>query len=211
MPRLLADIEFRNPSRARTQISEIVDGLARSTSARIHALLASVPDPDQTVHYLIACATRMPPGSAASWVRPTALGYLITVFSYSNFLSEEVLRHPEWLLELTTSGDLHRSMTPEEYQTRLAAFAAPEGVPAALDLARFRRQQLLRIVLRDVLGLASLSDVTEELSNLADAILDLTYRRIRAQLLARHGDAAPRRRNAECGFSVISLGKLGRQ
>ena len=208
MPRLLADIEFRNPGRARTQISEIVEGLPESTSARLQALVASVPDPDQTVHYL----DRMRKENAAWFSRiasaPTALGYLTTVFSYSNFLSEEVLRHPEWLFELTTSGDLHRSLTPDEYQARLAAFAAPEGVPAALDLARFRRQQLLRIVLRDVLGLATLSDVTEELSHLADAILDLTYRRIRAQLLARHG--TPRLEDGtECGFSVISLGKLG--
>ena len=36
-------------------------------------------------------------------------------------------------------------------------------------------------------GWPSLSDVTEELSNLADAILDLTYRRIREELVARHG------------------------
>ena len=208
MPRLLADIEFRHPSRARTQISEIVDSLPESTSARLQALVASVPDPDQTVHYL----DRLRKENAAWFNRiagaPTSLGYLTTVFSYSNFLSEEVLRHPEWLFELTTSGDLHRSMTPDEYQTRLAKFAAAEGVPAALDLARFRRQQLLRIVLRDVLGLAALSDVTEELSHLADAILDLTYRRIRAQLLARHG--TPRLEDGnECGFSVISLGKLG--
>src|SRR6185369_11542469 len=67
-----------------------------------------------------------------------------------------------------------------------------------------------RIVLRDVLGLAALSDVTGELSNVADAVLDLAYRRIRAELVARHG--APRLPDGgECGFSVISLGKLGGQ
>ena len=36
-----------------------------------------------------------------------------------------------------------------------------QGVPSAVDLARFRRRQMLRIVLRDVLGVATLSDVTE--------------------------------------------------
>src|SRR5205085_3625476 len=59
-----------------------------------------------------------------------------------------------------------------------------------------------------VLGVATLADVTEELSNLADAILDLAYRRIRAALVARHGE--PRLEDGSpCGFSVISLGKLG--
>ena len=81
-------------------------------------------------------------------------------------------------------------------------------MPSAVDLARFRRRQLLRIVLRDVLGIATLSDVTEELSNLADAILDVAYRRIRAEFVARHGE--PRLPDGRpCGFSVISLGKLG--
>jgi glutamate-ammonia-ligase adenylyltransferase len=67
---------------------------------------------------------------------------------------------------------------------------------------------LLRILLRDVLGAANLSNVTEELSNLADAILDVAYRRIRSELVARHGE--PRLEDGTlCGFSVVSLGKLG--
>ena len=61
---------------------------------------------------------------------------------------------------------------------------------------------------RDILGIAALSEVTEELSNLADAIQDVTYRRIRDALSARHGE--PRLPGGEIsGFSVISLGKLG--
>ena len=58
------------------------------------------------------------------------------------------------------------------------------------------------------MGLAALAEITEELSNLADAILDVTYRRIREQFVARHGE--PRLADGRiCGFSVISLGKLG--
>ena len=83
-------------------------------------------------------------------------------------------------------------------------------MPAALELASFRRRELLRIVLRDVLGMAVLSEVTLELSNLADAILDVAYRRIHDDLAARYGE--PRLADGRpCGFSVISLGKLGGQ
>ena len=58
------------------------------------------------------------------------------------------------------------------------------------------------------MGVAALAEVTEELSNLADSILDFTYRRIRARLVAQHGE--PRLADGGvCGFSVISLGKLG--
>ncbi len=212
MPRLLEEIEFRNPTRARAQMADLTSRLPDAISTRIQVLLASVPDPDQALHYLDRLRTENPPGFERIANSPAALGYLVTTFSYSKFLSETVVWHPEWLLQLTTSGDLHRVLSAEEYGQRLAGFVASPGVPAALDLARFRRQQLLRIVLRDVLGLGSLSDVTEELSNLADAILDNTYRRIREELIARHGvpryddfEGAAR----ECGFSVIALGKLG--
>ena len=75
-------------------------------------------------------------------------------------------------------------------------------------LARFRRRQILRIMLRDVLGLATLSDVTGELSNLSDAILDLAYRRIRDELALRYGEPRYIDANGElqpCLFSVIAL------
>ncbi len=87
---------------------------------------------------------------------------------------------------------MSRVLTAGEYKKRLGKFLKdqPEGKPLALSLALFRRQQILRILLRDVLGLASLSETTEELSNLADAILHISYKRIRADLVARHGDAA---------------------
>src|SRR5690348_8499528 len=212
MPRLVEEIEFRNPTRARAQMDDLSSGLPEAILTRIQVLLASVPDPDQALHYLERLRTENAAGFNRISSSPTALSYLITIFSYSQFLSEAVLHHPEWLLQLAVSGDLHHVLSAEEYERRLETFAGLEGIPDALDLALFRRQQLLRIVLRDVLSLASLSDVTEELSNLADAVLDLTYRRIRTELVARHG--TPRSPGAngaleECGLSVISLGKLG--
>ena len=108
-----------------------------------------------------------------------------------------------------TPGTFYRVLSVEDYRERLLRFAG-RGRRSAMDFARFRRRQLLRILLRDVLGAATLGDVTEELSNLADAILDVAYRRIRAELVARHGE--PRLEDGSpCGFSVISLGKLGGQ
>jgi [glutamine synthetase] adenylyltransferase / [glutamine synthetase]-adenylyl-L-tyrosine phosphorylase len=107
-------------------------------------------------------------------------------------------------------------MSVDEYAAGLADFAGltdpRSSATDAATLARFRRYSLLRIVLRDVLGAATLSDVTEELSNLSDAILDAALRGVWAEFAERHG--VPRYRDAsgqlrECRFTVISLGKLG--
>ena len=63
-----------------------------------------------------------------------------------------------------------------------------------------------------MLGFATLPEVTEELSSLADAILDVSYRRIRDDLAGRYG--VPRVAHEDenthpCELSVIGLGKLG--
>jgi [glutamine synthetase] adenylyltransferase / [glutamine synthetase]-adenylyl-L-tyrosine phosphorylase len=141
-----------------------------------------------------------------------ALQCAVHLFSYSRFLSEAALQRPESILEIANSGSFYRVLTVDDFEERLFDFLGREhqGVPTAVELARFRRRQIMRIALRDVLGVATLADVTEELSSLADAILDVTFARIRAEFVTRHGEPLLPD-GSRCGFSVISLGKLGGQ
>jgi glutamate-ammonia-ligase adenylyltransferase len=180
-------------------------------------LLASAADPDAAIHYLVSLKQKQPAAFERMVRSPSVLKHLIAVASFSRFLSEEILQNPQWLEELT---GLSRVLTAGEYKKRLGRFlknhsegeARAEGKPLALSLALFRRQQILRILLRDVLGFGSLSETTEELSNLADAILHISYKRIRAELVLRHGTPRFVDENGEareCGMSVIALGKLG--
>ena len=170
-------------------------------------LLAGVPDPERVRHYLGSLAHEFPAAYTRILQTPAALRIATNLFSYSHFLSDAMLREPERILQLSTSRTLDRVLSVEDYREKLYAFLGA-GVPSAVDFARFRRRHIARILLRDVLGIASLANVTEELSNLADAILDVAYRRIRAEFVARHGE--PRLEDGSlCGFSVISLGKLG--
>src|SRR5579871_5771946 len=167
MQRLLDAVEFRNPSRAREDFARLGNGIPEGIWARIHFLLASVPDPDEALHFL----ERLRQDSAAAFDRlassPAALRCLITIFSYSSFLAETILQRPDWLLQVASSGDLNRMLSAEEFVARLQQFRASEdaALPPAVLLARFRRLQLLRILLRDVLALADLAEITGELSN----------------------------------------------
>lgn len=168
-------------------------------------LLASAPDPEQAARFLDRLRHESPGDFDRIAASPAALRAAIAIFSYSCFLSEAVLREPERLLEVLASDHFHRALSMEEYQRRLVGLHDP---PAAIDLARFRRRELLRIALRDVMGAAALSEITQELSNLADAILEVAYRHVRAEFVARHGE--PRLADGSvCGFSILSLGKLG--
>ncbi|MCX6604754.1 MAG: glutamine-synthetase adenylyltransferase [Acidobacteria bacterium] len=134
---------------------------------------------------------------------PSAYQSALALFAHSRFLSEEVIQHPDWLEDLCARNALHQSYSTDQFADRLEAFLPP-GVPAAVDLAYFRRREMLRILLRDVRCFADLSETTAELSSLADAIVDLTYRRVAAHYALRHGLPAT-------GFSILAVGKLGGQ
>jgi [glutamine synthetase] adenylyltransferase / [glutamine synthetase]-adenylyl-L-tyrosine phosphorylase len=216
MQSLLEGVELRDPTRSLEAVTRLGAGLPERVARRIQLVLASVPDPDTSIRFLERLRQQNPEAFERIAVSPAALRSALNIFSHSRFLSESVMLHPECILQVAGSGSLYRVLRQDEYEARLVEFLqeaflqqhqAGPGVPAAEELARFRRRQLLRIVVRDVLGIASLSDVTEEISNLADAILDVTYRSIRRELGARHGE--PRLAGGVCGFSIIALGKLG--
>jgi [glutamine synthetase] adenylyltransferase / [glutamine synthetase]-adenylyl-L-tyrosine phosphorylase len=216
MPRLLEALPLPKAALARGEAAVLSLALSPEQQDQLKMLLASSADPDAAIHYLVSLRQQQPDAFLRLVQSHSALKYLITVASFSRFLSEEILQNPQWLEEIT---GVSRVLTAGEYKKRLGKFlrnqpheAQPDSKPLALSLALFRRQQILRIVLRDVLGLGSLSETTEELSNLADAILHVSYKRIRADLVARHG--TPRYIDEEgevreCGMSVIALGKLG--
>jgi [glutamine synthetase] adenylyltransferase / [glutamine synthetase]-adenylyl-L-tyrosine phosphorylase len=210
MTGLLEGVELRDPTQSLEAVTRLGSGLPERIVRRVQLVLASVPDPDTSVRCLERLRRQHPDYFDKIADSPSALRSIASIFSQSRFLSESVLENPEHIWQVATSQRLYRVLRADEYEARLVEFLGDNqhGVPAAEDLARFRRRQLLRIVVRDVLGIGSLSDITEELSNLADAILHLTYRRIREALVARHGE--PRLLNGGiCGFSVIALGKLG--
>ncbi len=202
MERLLGEIEFRDAARASEDLRRLADSLSGELQARFRSLLGACADPDAAVHFLERLHREQPQAFARIAATATGMQVLIAVFSASRFLSETVLVHPEWAEELAANGDLYRILPEDEYRERLEASIGP-GIPAAGDLALFRRKQLLRIVARDAMRLCSLPETTEELSNLADAILDATYRRIYDDLASRHG--AP----DDAGMSILALGKLG--
>jgi [glutamine synthetase] adenylyltransferase / [glutamine synthetase]-adenylyl-L-tyrosine phosphorylase len=211
MASLLETIPFRHPRRAQDELATVLATLPLAAQNQIEMLLVSSADPDTAIHYLASLEQRQPDAFRRLVPSKQSLQYLIAVFSHSRFLSDEVLQNPHWIEHVS---DMERVRSADEYKNRLTEFLEqqPQGTPEALSLALFRRQQILRILLRDVLGFAALPDTTEELSNLADAILDVSYTRIRAELIRRHGvpkymdDAG---QSHECGMSVIALGKLG--
>ncbi|HEY3739748.1 MAG TPA: glutamine-synthetase adenylyltransferase [Bryobacteraceae bacterium] len=148
-----------------------------------------------------ALAERQPDAYRRIVASPAARQYANQVLIHSRFLTDAILRHPEWIEELADSEAMFRTYSPADFDLLLHAELQSEPVTPLL-LARFRRRQILRIMLRDVLGFGTLGEITEELSHLADTIIEAAWMAIHEKLAATHGAPAS-------GFSVIALGKLG--
>ncbi|HEY3940456.1 MAG TPA: glutamine-synthetase adenylyltransferase [Bryobacteraceae bacterium] len=177
----------------------------------LHELIDSSADPLQVARYFEEFGVRYGADLDRLVEDPERLRWLAVIFNSSRFLSEELLRHRDWIW---TVADLHIPLSPGDYKRRLEAFLAERAAaePTALDLAMFRRHELLRIVLRDRLGIGALSEITEELSNLADAILGCALAAVTANIEARHGSPGTHNGAGEvtpAAFTVVALGKLG--
>lgn len=220
-----ASIAFAHPARAETNLHLVEQRLSAGAWSRLAMLLAQVPDPDESLNDLERYLRELPPGLVAYLERqPAAVHYLLLIFSHSRFLSETLIQQPDlilWLHRPATragrgAGDrLVRLRSPEDLREELERFRATHlDLTPSVVLARFKRREYLRIMLRDVLGLATLAETTLELSHLADVLLEtalaLSGRRLeKAYGQPQYADAAGRVRRSR--MAALSLGKLGGQ
>jgi glutamate-ammonia-ligase adenylyltransferase len=131
---------------------------------------------------------------------PRAVEILVTLFAGSQFLTEILLRNPEYLAQIMAYRELAQPKSVEQlYAEALAVVAPVPEVPDQLDaLRRFQRLELLRIGTCDLLDLYDLPSVTGQLSHLATSLV-----RVCLTIAARQSNMALD------GFVVIGVGKLG--
>ncbi len=104
----------------------------------IHAWIKGSPDPARVSRYVNEFGARHRLAFDSLAADPERARWLPVIFGCSAFLSEEILRQPEWLANIT---DFHQQLSAEDYKDRLADFLQKRAVrkPTALDLAMFRR------------------------------------------------------------------------
>src|SRR5439155_2620064 len=178
------------------------------------SLLAHSPDPDGTLNlldrYVQAATPEMLKDLAAS---PSALTYLVAIFGYSAHLAETFLAEPALPTQLARDRRFIRLKSKEDLMQDYARFSTTSpDLWLSAQLARFKRRNYLRIVLKDVLGLSTLGETTLELSALADVILNEALIFCDQELEKRYGQPQFRDvqgRTVRAGFSIVSLGKLG--
>jgi glutamate-ammonia-ligase adenylyltransferase len=172
-----------------------------------------LPDQHGARLFLERLAKEQPRAHQTLLKQPALLADVLALAAWSPLLATTLEQNPEYLPWLSRERIDPRIRTRDELKEALARFALTNSsLPAQVALARFRRRELLRTYLHDIRRSQTLVETMEELSNLADAILDYALSLARQDLDNRYG--LPRRvddrgRSATAEFCVIALGKLG--
>src|SRR6266567_1131647 len=121
---------------------------------------------------------------------PTLLELVIKTLDASRFGGDLLIRRPQLLEEITRDKNFNQPRSIAEHCARLESFG---GSAANLDPIRaYRQRQLLRIMMRDALGVAEASVIFAELSELAESCLTFTNKLLGGENL-----------------TIVALGKFG--
>src|SRR5436189_3238329 len=200
------DLEiFSNQKRAAKALADLAQGPAsfhiaprtrqifRKLRPVLLEWLAKAADPDATLNQLVRFVEAYGLRSLLFEILFTNLRLielLVKTFDASRFASELLIRRPQLLEDITRDPTFHEPRSMAENLRRLDSLGADAS---NLDPIRaYRQRQLLRIVLREVLGLPSLAGTFTELSDVAEACLLYMVRLLGNEQL-----------------TIIALGKFG--
>ena len=132
---------------------------------------------------------------------PRAVEILVRLFVGSQFLTEILLKNPDYLERLTRYNRIAEFKSQQQFYSEAMAAARQEAKSTAeiFDiLRRFQRWELLRIGACDTFGLMDLKNITVQLSLLADGLVQTCLTILSEELNLPLDD-----------FAVLAFGKLG--
>jgi glutamate-ammonia-ligase adenylyltransferase len=139
--------------------------------------LRGVADPDLALHRFVRFVERYGIRGLlfeSLVTNPRLLDLLLRLFDSSRFLTDIVMRRPQLVEETARTGNLGRELDVPGHLAGLAR--SEEKLPPGDWVRVYRRAQIFRIALRDIMGFADIAKVQREYSTLAEACLLHTQR-----------------------------------
>ncbi|MEO7672539.1 MAG: hypothetical protein ABIU09_00500, partial [Pyrinomonadaceae bacterium] len=144
---------------------------------KLDSLVKDLPDKELATRFLKQFTERHPSKTEKLQKNEGLLSDALTLASFSPLFATTIIQNPDYLWWLERKRTESRVRNKDELLESLARFALTNSqIEPQILFARFRRRELLRIFLRDIRRLATIAEITEEISNLADAILENSLR-----------------------------------
>ncbi len=212
--KILRRYDFRDTERAADNLKKLAGrGEQRDLFAKLAILACDIlsrkPDPDMALNnwerYIIGRADPAP-HYAAMLTQPRRLDILLSILSASQFLADTLIRNPGFFEWVSAPENLYLSPVKERLLEELSG--ASDADKWMNELRRLRRREILRIGTRDIYLEHPLTGTVNDLSVLAEALVESALERAWESV---GEDMNPR---AEIDvlkdfFCVMAFGKLG--
>jgi glutamate-ammonia-ligase adenylyltransferase len=180
---------------------------------QIESLVRDLPDAEGARFFFERLAKENARAARGLMRHAGLLSDALALAAWSPLLATTLTQHPNYLSWLERERGQMRVRTREEFNESLARFSLTNSqLDPQILLARFRRRELLRIYLHDIRRTSTLIETTEQLSNLADAVLAHALNLARQDLDNKYGTpqcSDERGRARTASFCIVALGKLG--
>ena len=207
---------FRNPELAEKNwksLSNLVSN-KKDFLENLKKQLHLSPDPDLALNNFEKLSRSLNPSFFIKEIGEDSffISNLLTLFSYSHYFFEVLKGNEEDLLWLKEQ-DLTKLKSKEDLKEELSQYLfSHSSEDYILLLNKFQKRELARITLRDLLHYGELSEITLELSQLADILIENVLIHCEQKLIKIHGfpqyyDSTGKLEQAK--FTIIGLGKLG--
>jgi glutamate-ammonia-ligase adenylyltransferase len=137
---------------------------------------------------------------------PHYVEIIIAISANSNYLTDILVRNPEYFYWIVNPSNLEPKLNLEDFEKNInSSLSFYKTFSSKVNFFRsLKRKEILRIGLKDILGLANLETITEELSTLAKVIsaklFELCLEEIKSKYQIKELDSS---------YCLIGLGKLG--
>lgn len=137
---------------------------------------------------------------------PHYIEIVVAISANSNYLTDILVRNPEYFYWIVNPSNLEPKLNTEEFENSFnSSLSLYRTYSSKVNFCRaLKRKEILRIGLRDILGLANLEIITEELSIVAKLIasklFELSFEEIKSKYQIK---------NVTNSYCLVGLGKLG--
>lgn len=206
--------------------SRLYNTLTDTGRSRLNRLLPALldacnvlADPEQALERCLRIVQKIAPRSgyiAMLADHPNALEQFVRLVSDSLWITSQLTDHPILLDQLLDSRQLYTPLDREQLGAalRLELERIDQGDTEQVmeRLRQFKQAQVLRVAAADITGVLPLMKVSDQLTWIAEAVLEETQRHVWATMTAQTGvpcyqDEAGETQQA--GFAIIAYGKLG--
>jgi len=145
-------------------------------------------------------------------IDPIDLSLMGKIWACSEFVAKTMIRNPQIWFELNKNKLLELNLLFDDYRQQLDSQLGQNGpindIKLMQQLRLFRAQHMLRIAWRDLANLANTTETLCNLTDLAEACVDITLEQLYQDQCQQWG--IPRNsRGEQQRLSVIGMGKLG--